>query len=57
MGLPQPVAEDMRFDDYRQFEEASEIKHEYIDGYIYAMAGISKKKCTPMLLRGNDKKK
>ncbi|MBP5972894.1 Uma2 family endonuclease [Brasilonema sp. CT11] len=26
-------------DEYLQMEEHSEIKHEYIDGYIYAMAG------------------
>ena len=28
-------------EDYLAFEERSEIKHEYIDGEIYAMAGAS----------------
>ncbi|TYQ30305.1 Uma2 family endonuclease [Pseudanabaena sp. UWO310] len=28
-------------DEYLEMEEKSEIKHEYIDGYIYAMAGAN----------------
>ena len=28
-------------DEYLQMEDASNIKHEYIDGQIYAMAGAS----------------
>jgi Uma2 family endonuclease len=28
-------------DEYLEMEEASEIKHEYIDGYVYAMAGAN----------------
>jgi Uma2 family endonuclease len=31
----------MTVDEWRELEEQSEIKHEYIDGYIYAMAGGS----------------
>ena len=26
-------------DEYLEMEEKSDIKHEYIDGYVYAMAG------------------
>jgi Uma2 family endonuclease len=28
-------------DEYLEMEEQSEIKHEYIDGYVYAMAGAN----------------
>ncbi len=28
-------------DEYLEMEEKSEIKHEYIDGYVYAMAGAN----------------
>jgi Uma2 family endonuclease len=28
-------------DEYLEMEEISEIKHEYIDGYVYAMAGAN----------------
>lgn len=28
-------------DEYIEMEETSEIKHEYIDGYVYAMAGAN----------------
>ncbi|MCA6555150.1 MAG: Uma2 family endonuclease, partial [Pseudanabaena sp. M114S2SP2A07QC] len=28
-------------DQYLEMEEKSEIKHEYIDGYVYAMAGAN----------------
>jgi len=42
MALPQLIAEDMSFDDYLKFEKTSEIKHEYIAGLIYSMAGASR---------------
>jgi Uma2 family endonuclease len=29
-------------EDYLEGELASEVKHEYIDGYVYAMAGVSR---------------
>jgi Uma2 family endonuclease len=32
----------MSEEDYLRSEEEREIKHEYIDGYIYAMAGVKK---------------
>ncbi|WP_254923494.1 Uma2 family endonuclease [Pseudanabaena sp. SR411] len=28
-------------DEYLEMEEKSEIKHEYIDGYVYALAGAN----------------
>ena len=28
-------------DEYLEMEEKSDVKHEYIDGYIYAMAGAN----------------
>ncbi len=31
----------LSFEEYRAFEERSEIKHEYINGYVQAMAGAS----------------
>lgn len=27
---------------YLAFEEASDVRHEYVDGYVYAMAGVSR---------------
>ncbi|MEM9953191.1 MAG: Uma2 family endonuclease [Chloroflexota bacterium] len=36
---PQQDPRRMIVEDYLEFEKTSEIKHEYIDGYIYAMAG------------------
>ena len=42
MGLPQLIAEDISFNDYLEIEKTSEIKHEYIAGLIYAMAGASR---------------
>jgi Uma2 family endonuclease len=42
MGLPQLIAEDTSFEDYLEIEKTSEIKHEYIAGLIYAMAGASR---------------
>lgn len=30
-------------EEYLEFERASEIRHEYVDGYIYAMAGASRR--------------
>src|SRR5207302_2866999 len=31
----------MTVEEWRELEQQSEIKHEYIDGYVYAMAGGS----------------
>jgi Uma2 family endonuclease len=28
-------------DEYLEMEERSDVKHEYIDGYVYAMAGAN----------------
>jgi Uma2 family endonuclease len=42
MGLPQLITEDTSFEDYLEIEKTSEIKHEYIAGLIYAMAGASR---------------
>lgn len=36
MGLPQPV---YNFDEYLAQERSCEIRHEYLDGQVYAMAG------------------
>lgn len=42
MGLPQLIAEGMSFNDYLNIEKTSEIKHEFIAGLVYAMAGASR---------------
>src|SRR5664279_2654404 len=31
----------MTVDEWRELERTSEVKHEYVDGYVYAMAGGS----------------
>ena len=33
-GLPE-----MSVEEYLAFEEASDVKHEYVDGHVYAMSG------------------
>jgi len=44
-GLPCMLAKQqtqpMTVDEWRELERTSEVKHEYIDGYVYAMAGGS----------------
>ena len=30
-------------EEYLRFEEASEVKHEYVAGYVYAMSGVTKR--------------
>lgn len=41
MGLPQRKANYISEQDYLEGEQVSEIKHEYIDGEVYAMSGGS----------------
>jgi Uma2 family endonuclease len=41
-GRPKPIfAYPIPEPDYLDFEAASEARHEYVDGYVYAMAGAS----------------
>ncbi len=40
MTLPKPVTR-LAVEEYLAGEQTSEIKHEYLDGQIYAMAGNS----------------
>ena len=42
MGSPQPV-EQISADDYLHVEKVAKVKHEYLDGRIYAMAGASER--------------
>jgi Uma2 family endonuclease len=37
--LAHPTDTPMTVEDYVAFERDSQVKHEYIDGYVYAMAG------------------
>lgn len=41
MGLPQAALPVIDVDEYLDIERASEIRHEFLDGLIYAMAGES----------------
>src|SRR5262245_32669255 len=42
MSLPKPRPR-MTVSEYLEMERASEIRHEYLDGEIYAMSGASKR--------------
>jgi len=39
--VARPTAASLSVPEYRALEESSQIKHEYIHGHIYAMAGGS----------------
>ena len=41
MGLAEEVIEYISIEDYLEGEKISPVKHEYIDGFVYAMAGAS----------------
>ena len=41
MAAPQRLSPPMTVEEYLAFEEASDVRHEYVDGYIYAMTGGS----------------
>lgn len=41
MAAPQRLAPPMTVDEYLAFEETSPVRHEYVDGYVYAMTGGS----------------
>lgn len=41
MAAPQRLAPPMTVEEYLAFEEASDVRHEYVDGYVYAMTGGS----------------
>lgn len=41
MGLPK-LKEHWTVEEYLEFEKTSPVRHEYVDGEIYAMAGVSK---------------
>jgi Uma2 family endonuclease len=41
-GKPQPVIW-MSVEDYLRFEETSEVRHEYLDGFLFALPPTSKK--------------
>ena len=40
--VARPTPRMMTVEDYLAQERSSEVKHEYIDGYVYAMAGGTK---------------
>lgn len=42
MGVPK-LRPKLSVQDYLEAEKVSEIRHEYVDGEVYAMAGVSKK--------------
>lgn len=42
MGQPQPV-QHVSIDDYLRGEETARVKHEYLDGRVFAMAGSSER--------------
>lgn len=41
MAAPWRLAPPMTVEEYLAFEEASSVRHEYVDGYVYAMTGGS----------------
>lgn len=41
MGLAEKVLDPISIEDYLEGEKGSPVKHEYIDGFVYAMAGAS----------------
>lgn len=42
MGFPARFVNEFTVEEYLAFEEQSSIRHEYVDGVIYAMSGASK---------------
>jgi Uma2 family endonuclease len=42
MALPQQFLPAITADQYLQLERASEMRHEFLDGLMYAMAGESR---------------
>jgi len=42
MPIVKPV-EELSIDSYLAGEQSSEVRHEYIDGQVYAMVGASKR--------------
>lgn len=45
MALTKKISDKVSEQDYLDGELVSEVKHEYIDGFVYAMAGASEKHC------------
>jgi Uma2 family endonuclease len=44
MARPQPpVKTGLTFEDYLVFEETSEVKHEFVDGQLFMMAGTTER--------------
>lgn len=45
LGMPAPrrLAQPMTPEEYLAFEERSPVKHEYVDGYVYAMSGTRRR--------------
>jgi hypothetical protein len=33
------TAKQMSFDEYLEFEKTSEVRHEFVDGFVFAMVG------------------
>ena len=43
MARPLRTAQPMTPEQYLAFEERSAVKHEYVDGYVYAMSGVRRR--------------
>lgn len=43
MARPAPRRQPMTPAEYLAFEERSPVKHEYVDGYVYAMSGVRRR--------------
>ena len=43
MARPAPRRQPMTPDEYLAFEERSPVRHEYVDGYVYAMSGVRRR--------------